>query len=717
MVGKGGRGTWEVKVRCGDDSAWRGCRIRAGDDRGIVKLFWQGIWLGQLGAGVWVWANYTTGPCDAWVTGRGSPYYPVDNRVVASWVAVYRGVARSRAQIVLFARPQILCSPWPRACYASLRIRGARVSCGRVRIMFLAARMILYIIMPPQSSVSFVREEDITRLRSAWFSAVNDPLSVDEAMDLPCVELLNENRSIIRKYPKIFLCLVGLSRSFTETDVRLTLLHNNDEEMDLLDFVNAADPFKVKTGERTLAENDVPFLTETEDRVISPSLQTISLVDQTIQDELNVNVSKRKKRVAFVFGSPPMKKVQTEGVIISDSRPSTASKSPTALRRLNRQSGQADTGFGSAAPATEDVTSSSVTPTLEHASEGDNVRTRPSSGYFVVLSSGSADTDIPTSPQVVLLVSSAQAGVNVPVTEPGSTADDFYESQTIDSATALNVCVPNWNITNNARIDNPVTSRNLLDHVTPPGYWAAIRNQHDAEFLDSFNINSAQHVCMVSELCLRYEHEIMTKEKYEMKFTDSAAMVQQRNAEKANLRARLEKSEAKAAKNANCDGLRDQVAGEGKMREEFVSQQDAAERRFSEQAAALDARIADMRRDMDNDLYPHILTAVVGQRWVVGHGIRLAVHKCARSVECRSALGKSLKDSSLALIMSTPTLKDDHDNTDATPEFFFREEGVMSASSSTLGGASSSAPPHGSSLSVADNQVSTLVLSGDGGLA
>ncbi|GKD60850.1 hypothetical protein Tco_1298359, partial [Tanacetum coccineum] len=37
----------------------------------------------------------------------------------------------------------------------------------------------------------------------------------------------------------------------------------------------------------------------------------------------------------------------------------------------------------------------------------DNVRTRPPSGHFVVLSSSSADTDIPTSPQVVPLVSSA----------------------------------------------------------------------------------------------------------------------------------------------------------------------------------------------------------------------------------------------------------------------------------------------------------------------
>ncbi|GKF15947.1 hypothetical protein Tco_0057409, partial [Tanacetum coccineum] len=238
----------------------------------------------------------------------------------------------------------------------------------------------------------------------------------------------------------------------------------------LLDFVNSADHFKVKIGEQTLAENEVLLITETKDRVISPSPQTISLVDHTIQDELNVNVGKRKKRVAFVSGSSPMKKARTEG------------------RHW----------FGSAAPAAEDATSSSVTPTLERSSEGDfrdNVRTRPSSVRFDVLSSSSTDTDIPTSPQ----------------------------------------------------IDNPVTFWNLLDHVTPLGYWAALRNQHDAEFFDSFNINSAQHVCMVFELRLRYEHEIIRREKYEKNFTDSVAMVQQKNVDIIDLKARLEKSEAEAA--------------------------------------------------------------------------------------------------------------------------------------------------------------------------
>nr|GFC16801.1 putative transposase (putative), gypsy type [Tanacetum cinerariifolium] len=273
-------------------------------------------------------------------------------------------------------------------------------------------------------------DASVCPLSIPWFSGtfvVKDPLPVDEAVDLPCVELLNENHTIIRKYPEVFLCLVGLSRSFTGSDVRPTLLHSNDEEMGLLDFVNFADPSKVKNGERTLAENEVSLLTENGDR----------------------------KMVAFESGSPLVKKARTEGIIISDSRPSTVGKSLIAHRGL-----------------------------LDRV-------TRPPSGCFVVLSSTAADTDIPASSKVVTPVSSAPADVSVPVidsasdargssaaglgvgtlfTTPsqGSSADDFYESHTVDSTIALNMYVPNWNITNNARIDNPATCRSLLDHFTPP---------------------------------------------------------------------------------------------------------------------------------------------------------------------------------------------------------------------------------------------------------
>ncbi|GKC17527.1 hypothetical protein Tco_1014309, partial [Tanacetum coccineum] len=39
--------------------------------------------------------------------------------------------------------------------------------------------------------------------------------------------------------------------------------------------------------------------------------------------------------------------------------------------------------------------------------------------------------------------------------------------------------------------------------------------------------------------------------------------------------------------------------------------------------------------DFDEELYPHMLTAIAGRRWVIGHGLRLAVMKCAESTDLR----------------------------------------------------------------------------------
>ncbi|GKC57070.1 hypothetical protein Tco_1084668 [Tanacetum coccineum] len=41
--------------------------------------------------------------------------------------------------------------------------------------------------------------------------------------------------------------------------------------------------------------------------------------------------------------------------------------------------------------------------------------------------------------------------------------------------------------------------------------------------------------------------------------------------------------------------------------------------------------------DFDEDLYPHMLTAIAGRRWVIGYGLRLVVMKCAESTELRQA--------------------------------------------------------------------------------
>ncbi|GJY90865.1 hypothetical protein Tco_0506061 [Tanacetum coccineum] len=564
----------------------------------------------------------------------------------------------------------------------------------------------------PQSSVSSVCAEGATRLRSIWLLAVSG---------FGCVFRTPLGTRIV-------------------TTIHLPSFSSSDEgcgHMCLLDFVKSADPFKVKVGERTLTENEVPLVTETEDRVISPSLQTISLVDHTIRDELNVNSGKKKKKVAFASGSPPAKKARTEGI---------------------------------------DVTYSSVTPTPKFAHEDashDNVRTRPASGRFVVLSSGSTDADIPASPRVVLPVTLDSTGVNAPVF--ASMGGDHRSSSSGLEAGGLSA-TPSQDSSADDFYESPVTCRNLLDHVTPLAYWAALRNQHDATFLDDVNVNSAQHrdgeIVDLNTQLEKSEAEAAEVIELRKRVSDLEATVALNVGKLATLcTGNVGLVEKFFALESESDGLKNQVVGEGKMQEEFQLQQDAAERRFAERASELDARIVDVHRDMDNNLYPHMLTTIAGRRWVIVHGIRLAVYKCTHFVECRSAMGKvismainkgiqqgleagvvhgkagrslaqleaydleveekyvatvcefenklfplldeleSLKDSPLASIMFALVLKDDHGDVIIYFVRRFAERRGLCPPPST--GNSGSVPPPGLSLDVADYQV----LSDDGGSA
>nr|GEX29996.1 hypothetical protein [Tanacetum cinerariifolium] len=49
----------------------------------------------------------------------------------------------------------------------------------------------------------------------------------------------------------------------------------------------------------------------------------------------------------------------------------------------------------------------------------------------------------------------------------------------------------------------------------------------------------------------------------------------------------------------------------------------------------IDARLDALSIDFDEELYPHMLTANAGRRWVIGHGLRLEIMKCGESTELR----------------------------------------------------------------------------------
>ncbi|GKF83409.1 hypothetical protein Tco_0245065 [Tanacetum coccineum] len=169
--------------------------------------------------------------------------------------------------------------------------------------------------------------------------------------------------------------------------------------MGLLDFVKSVDPFKVKTGERTLAEGEIPLNDESVNMTVPPSVDIIQIVNHTIVDEVEEHAGKKKKKV--VFEELPTKQLRSDAASASEAVPITGSKGSAALKRLELQIEPGGVGSSYVPPPVEEFVSSSVTPTPEPDADEDygssqdgGVRTHHASMGIIVSSSSGPDDEV-----------------------------------------------------------------------------------------------------------------------------------------------------------------------------------------------------------------------------------------------------------------------------------------------------------------------------------
>nr|GFC58948.1 hypothetical protein [Tanacetum cinerariifolium] len=103
------------------------------------------------------------------------------------------------------------------------------------------------------------------------------------------------------------------------------------------------------------------------------------------------------------------------------------------------------------------------------------------------------------------------------------------------------------------------------------------------------------------------------------------------------------------------DALQQQVSGEETLKAAFKDYKRQQDQMVEQRYAEMDERLDAMSIDFDEELYPHMLTAIAGRRWVIGRGLRLATMKCAKSLEMSL---QSLKDLKLPLLDQLEGLKD-----------------------------------------------------------
>ncbi|GKD48362.1 hypothetical protein Tco_1277338 [Tanacetum coccineum] len=249
---------------------------------------------------------------------------------------------------------------------------------------------------------------------------------------------------------------------------------------------------------------------------------------------------------------------------------------------------------------------------------------------------------------------------------------------------------PKWGVTNNCRLDTPDVCQDTVDHIVPPGYFSELRHLSNTDFLSQYNVNLARQVAMGSQLRLRFEQEarllkkatakiakrdqrIQAREEYIKKLEQETSSLRTVDTEVQGLRnqamnletlleAEVDMKKAAEAKNAELtkeleslraqftdlqvsndqlsqqvSTLQAQVTGEERIKAAFEEFKKYEDERVNSRCAKMDARLDKLSVDFDEELYPHMLTAIAGRRWVIEHGLRLAVMKCAESSEIRRA--------------------------------------------------------------------------------
>ncbi|GKE89077.1 hypothetical protein Tco_1566552, partial [Tanacetum coccineum] len=83
--------------------------------------------------------------------------------------------------------------------------------------------------------------------------------------------------------------------------------------------------------------------------------------------------------------------------------------------------------------------------------------------------------------------------------------------------------------------------------------------------------------------------------------------------------------------------LQAQIIGEERIKAAFKDFKRLEDEKVEQRCTKMDARLDALSINFDEELYPHMLTAISGRRWVIGHGLRLAVMKCTESTELRQA--------------------------------------------------------------------------------
>ncbi|GJX47097.1 hypothetical protein Tco_0272287 [Tanacetum coccineum] len=431
-----------------------------------------------------------------------------------------------------------------------------------------------------------------------------DPAPHLTARQEQAVQVLSTNKAPFRRYPECFLVLVGLSPYYPFDENTYRAFERPDKtDMGLLDYIRTADPRKVQAVEVRKGEEQVKLLDSI--KYCFVSLDTPAVAQQ--------------EGGSGSGAGPEVLAVAKEGDATRNLASGTGGKTLASLRRTIPEGSLAlGPSFQADVHAQVTVRSSRVADAPVYTA---------------------ADTVTSSRGKTHAAPTSDVGGSSQLETSEGS-ADSFYETAALNSEDAKR-----W-----SRTEHELELREKL------------RAKYDAQgvLLKEKDVEIARLKSLVEEKetesaevsRLRDQVSVLTAEKSFLSAEVSAlkSAVSQKETDISLLYSRatylksaLDDSQAACAEARNLisalsserDGLASEVST---LHSAFRDFKEKIEAQQEAQAQVLYNRVA----ELEGEFYPAYLTALARRRWLLTHGVQLAMVKCLKSPEYQGILGHAL---------------------------------------------------------------------------
>ncbi|GJS66609.1 hypothetical protein Tco_0681173 [Tanacetum coccineum] len=385
--------------------------------------------------------------------------------------------------------------------------------------------------------------------------------------------------------------------------------------MDLLAFIQVANPTKVKVGEREHDEGVAKLLYSIVGHVVSLLPVTRARADSELEasvDRLFDEGGSADQGDSAVAGGQETEIKLVTGVrIVADengghgtfSGAATGGKSPSVLKELLASS-MLNVEVGVAAVATLPLVTCSVsaTPELESGVPTDsitglNLRTIRASERFIISSDSShhsstnasrAEGDSIIRSAIVPLVmieavvtSHAVNAPSVPVSKSGTKIPSLVHASMFHDSDS----------TKTMKAD----TAEFVDHLAPPTLFSQIYEMDYHHLFTEFNVGTARQACLNAEVRMRTKYCLSERKRLESECEKQADLLKVRDEEVENLKARLLLKETKAAEAAR---LRVQVDVAEATEKMHVDEIDALKQRnevLENEKDSLDRKVADLQ--------------------------------------------------------------------------------------------------------------------------